>query len=247
MLVRHRELTKPQASPYHQRLNAGLKPQRLKPGPKPTGTSAERFSKSLGMSKPIYLKIEKGEREPTVDEVEQIAALLHMTWRARAALFRRALHCEPTVAAESAAGSPLPTIQRALLAGAPSCVTDLAYNIASHNDLFATLLPHAATSGPAAARPNLMRAALLQPYADRWSANSPEWQEELTAELIESVALHQDHPELQQLHTEVSEDPVAGPVYANAPRYVFPDRDCKLLLSRTFPELGVRHLFFLCE
>ncbi|QZY21022.1 hypothetical protein K7C20_37575 [Streptomyces decoyicus] len=95
-------------------------------------------------------------------------------------------------------------------------MTDLAYNIRSHNDQFTALLPHAAADSSAGPRPNLMRATLLRPQASQWTDNSAEWAEELTAELAEAVTLHPDNRELRGLHEEVTADPVAGPIYADA-------------------------------
>ncbi|WP_284050451.1 hypothetical protein [Streptomyces sp. MCA2] len=100
-----------------------------------------------------------------------------------------------------------------------SCLTDLAYNIRSHKDQFAALLPHAAIGPSADPRPNLMRAILLRPQAPQWAGDSTEWAEELTAELVEAVSLHPDNRELLELHEEVAADPETGPLYANAHRY----------------------------
>ncbi|MGW2028538.1 MmyB family transcriptional regulator, partial [Streptomyces decoyicus] len=135
-----------------------------------------------------------------------------------------------------------PVLRQALLDPQASCLTDLAYNIRNHNDQFATLLPHAATGPSAGPRPNLIRATLLNPQAPQWTGNSTEWAEELTAELVEAVALHPNNPELLELHEEVAADPEAGPVYADAHRYTFPDRDSTVVVSHSFPELNTRQV-----
>ncbi|MEJ8652682.1 helix-turn-helix domain-containing protein [Streptomyces sp. MS1.AVA.3] len=210
--------------------------------PARTRISAELFAKSLGVSKPYYLKIENGRQPPKAEELEQIAELLKMTWRARAALYRRALGCTPVLPAPPRPGTAEPVLREALLEPRASCLTDLAYNIRSYNDQFAALLPHAASGSSAGPRPNLIRATLLRPQASQWTDNCTEWAEELTAELIEAVSLHPDNPELLQLHEEVAADPEAGPVYADAHRYAFPDRDSKVVVSHSFPELNTRQV-----
>ncbi|MFD0169914.1 hypothetical protein ACFVJH_38175 [Streptomyces decoyicus] len=138
-----------------------------------------------------------------------------------------------------------PVLREALLEPQASCLTDLAYNIRSHNDQFATLLPHAAITPSAGPRPNLLRATPLRPQASQWADNSAEWTEELTAELIEAVSLHPDNRELLGLHEEVAADPVAGPVYADAHRYTYPDRDSKVVVSHSFPELNTRQVILI--
>ncbi|MGW7640249.1 MmyB family transcriptional regulator [Streptomyces decoyicus] len=165
-----------------------------------------------------------------------------MTWRARAALYRPALGCTPVIAAPPRPGTTEPVLREALLEPQASCLTDLAYKIRSHNDQFTALLPHAAIGPSAGPRPNLIRATLLRPQASQWADNSTEWTEELTAELVEAVALHPDNPELLELHEEVAADPEAGPVYADAHRYVYPDRDSKVVVSHSFPELNTRQV-----
>ncbi|AWN24869.1 helix-turn-helix domain-containing protein [Streptomyces sp. NEAU-S7GS2] len=234
LLVHHRELGNPQDMGWRGTTSG-------RPGRPRTRISAELFAKSLGVSKPYYLKIENGRQHPKVDELEQIAELLKMSWRARAALFRRALGCAPVLAAARRPETE-PVLRQALLEPQASCRTDLAYNIRSHNDQFAALLPHAVIGSSADPRPNLMRAMLLWPPASEWAGSSAEWAEELTAELVEAIAVNPDNRELLELHEEVAADPVAGPVYANAHRYIFPDRDCKVVVSHSFPELNTRQL-----
>ncbi|MFC9234888.1 hypothetical protein ACFTZK_00025 [Streptomyces decoyicus] len=64
----------------------------------------------------------------------------------------------------------------------------------------------------------------------------------MPAELVEAVSLHPDNHELLKLREEVAADPEAGPIYANAHRYAFPDRDGKVVVSHSFPELNTRQL-----
>ncbi|MGW9171080.1 MmyB family transcriptional regulator [Streptomyces decoyicus] len=240
LLIHHRELRTPQDMGWQATTNSG-------PGRPRRGISAELFAKSLGVSKPYYLKIENGRQPPKAEELEQIAALMKMTWRARAALFRRALGCTPVLAAPPQPGTAEPVLREALLEPQASCLTDLAYNIRSHNDQFAALLPHAAISSSADPRPNLIRATLLRPQASQWTGNSAEWAEELTAELVEAIALHPNNPELLELHEEVAADPETGPVYADAHHYTFPDRDSKVVVSHSFPELNTRHVILVSD
>ncbi|WP_405413077.1 helix-turn-helix domain-containing protein [Streptomyces decoyicus] len=204
--------------------------------------SAELFAKSLGVSKPYYLKIENGRQPPKAEELEHIAELLKMTWRARAALHRRALGCTPVLPAPPRPGTTEPVLRRALLEPQASCLTDLAYNIRSHNAQFTALLPHATIGPSTGPRPNLIRAPLLHPQASQRADNSTEWAEELTADLVEAVSLHPDNHELLELHEEVAADPSAGPIYADAHRYVYPDRDSKVAVSHNFPELNTRQV-----
>ncbi|WP_327707028.1 helix-turn-helix domain-containing protein [Streptomyces decoyicus] len=159
--------------------------------------SAELFAKSLGVSKPYYLKIENGQQPPKTEELEQIAELLKMTWRARAALYRRALGCTPVLPPPPHPETTEPALRQALLEPQATCHTDLAYNIRSHNDQFTALLPHAATGSSVDPHPNLIRATLLRPQASQSVDNSTEWIEELTAELAEAVTLHPDNRELR--------------------------------------------------
>ncbi|MEU9489268.1 helix-turn-helix domain-containing protein, partial [Streptomyces decoyicus] len=235
LLVHHRELRTPQDMGWQATTSSG-------PGRPRTRISAELFAKTLGVSKPYYLKIENGRQQPKTEELEQIAELLKMTWRARAALFRRALGCTPVLAAPPRPGSTEPVLRQALREPQASCLTDLAYNIRTHNDQFAALLPHATIGPTTGPRPNLIRATLLRPQASQWADNSTEWAEELTAELVEAVSLHPDNRELLGLHEEVAADPVAGPVYADAHRYEYPDRDGKVVVSHNFPELNTRQV-----
>ncbi|MFJ5804254.1 helix-turn-helix domain-containing protein [Streptomyces decoyicus] len=235
LLVHHRELRTPQDVGWRSNPSGG-------PGRPRRRISAELFAKSLGVSKPYYLKIENGQKQPKAEELEHIAELLQMTWRARAALYRRALGCTPIRPAPPHPGTTEPALRQALLEPQASCLTDLAYNIRSHNDQFAVLLPHAAASSSAGPRPNLIRATLLHPQASQWTDNSTEWTEELTAELTEAVSLHPDNHELLELHEEVAADPSAGPVYADAHRYTYPDRDSKVVISHSYPELNTRQV-----
>ncbi|MGW2028523.1 MmyB family transcriptional regulator [Streptomyces decoyicus] len=235
LLVHHRELRTPQDMGWQATTSSG-------PGRPRTRVSAELFAKSLGVSKPYYLKIENGRQQPKTEELEHIAALLKMTWRARAALYRRALGCTPVLPAPPRPEYAEPVLRQALLEPQATCHTDLAYNIRSHNDQFTALLPHAATGPSAGPRPNLIRATLLRPQASKWADNSTEWAEELTAELVEAVALHPNNRELLELHEEVAADSVAGPVYADAHRYAYPDRDSKVVVSHSFPELNTRQV-----
>ncbi|WP_327707048.1 helix-turn-helix domain-containing protein [Streptomyces decoyicus] len=235
LLVHLRELATPQDVGWHGTTSGG-------PGRPRDRISAELFAKSLGVSKPYYLKIENGQQQPKVEEVEQITELLKMTWRARAALYRRALGCTPVLPAPPRPGSTEPALRQALLEPQASCLTDLAYNIRSHNNQFTALLPHAALAPSTGPRPNLIRATLLHPQASQWADNSAEWTEELSAELVEAAALHPDNHELLGLHEEVAADPVASPIYADAHRYVFPDRECKVVVSHSFPELNTRQV-----
>ncbi|MFC9227493.1 helix-turn-helix domain-containing protein [Streptomyces decoyicus] len=240
LLVHHRELRTPQDVGWRGTTSGG-------PGRPRDRISAELFAKSLGVSKPYYLKIENGQQHPKAEELEQIAELLKMTWRARAALYRRALGCTPVLPAPPRPETTEPVLRQALLEPQASCLTDLAYNIRSHNDQFTALLPHAATGSSADPRPNLIRATLLRPQATQWADNSTEWAEELTAELAEAAALHPDNHELLELHEEVAADPVAGPVYADAHRYVYPDRDGKVVISHSFPELNTRQVILVSD
>ncbi|MGW9429967.1 MmyB family transcriptional regulator [Streptomyces decoyicus] len=226
----------------HPRTWDGRPPRAAGPAGPGGRVSAELFAKSLGVSKPYYLKIENGQQPPKAEELEHIAELLTMTWRARAALYRRALGCTPVLPAPPRPGTAEAVLREALLEPQASCLTDLAYNIRSHNDQFATLLPHAATGSSVGPRPNLMRATLLRPQASQRAGNSAEWAEELTAELVEAVSLHPNNHELLGLHEQVAADPVTGPVYADAHHYAYPDRDSKVMVSHSFPELNTRQV-----
>ncbi|MET7801920.1 helix-turn-helix domain-containing protein, partial [Streptomyces decoyicus] len=179
LLVHHRTLRTPQDVGWRSTTSGG-------PGRPRKRISAELFAKSLGVSKPYYLKIENGKKTPKAEELEHIAEILKMTWRARAALYRRALGCTPILPALPRPGTSEPALRQALLEPQATCLTDLAYNIRSHNDQFTALLPHAAASSSAGPRPNLIRAMLLRPQASEWADNSTEWAEELTAELVEA-------------------------------------------------------------
>ncbi|MEJ8652667.1 hypothetical protein WKI65_32530 [Streptomyces sp. MS1.AVA.3] len=148
--------------------------------------------------------------------------------RARAALYRRTLGCTPVLPAPPRPECAKPVLRKALREPQASCLTDLAYNIRSHNDQFTALLPHTAIGPTAGPRPNLIRATLLRPQASQWAGNSTEWSEELTAELAEAVSLHPD--------------PVTGPIYADSHRYAFPDRDSKMVVSHSFPERNTRQV-----
>ncbi|MFF4283191.1 hypothetical protein ACFY0Z_30965 [Streptomyces kronopolitis] len=230
LLVQHRQRGDPR--------DLGWKPKPgIRPGRHRTRIAAELLAKELGVSKPYYLDIENSVRQAEVEELEHIAVLLKMTWRARAALFRRALGCVPMTPHPEV---PAPVLHHDRLQEQPTCLTDLAYNVLDHNALFAALLPRVANSRPASPRRNLMRATLLHPRAGMWRGT--EWAQELAAELLEAVAMHPDNAELQQLHAEAAAHEQAGPIYAEASRYEFPDREGNLLLSHTLADLGVRHL-----
>lgn len=238
LLVEHRQRGNPQDLGWRDRPG-------VRPGRRRTWISTDLLAKKLGVSKPYYQDIENSARQPKIEELEQIAALLKMTWRARAALFRRALGCIPVVAPLPHPGTPTPALDHTRLLEQPTCLTDLAYNVLTHNEHFAALLPRVATSRPTGPRRNLLRATLLQPRAGQWRGAA--WAQELTAELIEAVATHPGNAELQRLHAEVSAHEQLGATYAQASRYVFPDRESHLLLSHASAELGVRHLTLIRE
>lgn len=127
------------------------------------------------------------------------------------------------------------------------CVTDRAYNVLNYNDQFAQTFLSTAAARQAARRLNLMRALLLDPRTRKQTATSVEWVQELTAELVESVALSPADADLQQLHAEVAADSLVGPAYEDAPGYTYPDRQSKFLLSHTLPGLGLRQIILVWE
>lgn len=237
-LVRHRELRSPQDLGRPSQMS----PRRGRPWSR---ISMELMAKEIGVSKPYYRQIEHGTREPKASELDQIAAVLQMTWRGRAALFRRALGCEPTAASGSGTVSAPAGLRHCLLARQPSCVTDHAYNVLSFNEDFTKVYP--AVAGGPAGQHNLLRALLLDPQAREQAATSPEWIQELTAELAEAAAFYPADATLQELHQAVAADHLIGPLYEEAPSYTYPDRDCKYVLSHALPGPGLRQLTLVCE
>ncbi|REK84514.1 hypothetical protein DY245_42925 [Streptomyces inhibens] len=175
----------------------------------------------------------------TPKELKQVADLLQMTWRARVALYRRALRSEP----HPSSGGPVTPASdsswaRGLLSQ-PTCLVDTSFAVLDWNQPFAKLVR---VSERRLARGNLMSLLLMEDVAREW-ADGDTWQEILAAELIEAAALHwTESPHLQQLHEAALDDPVVGSVYEKSAGYTFPERNCKLAMRYLHP--GVQEVTF---
>lgn len=93
LLVHHRRLRSPEDVGWTASTSSSNATARASRGRPRTFVSGEMLAKRAGVSKLTYQQTEHGVREPKASELEEIATLLQMTWRARAALFRRALGC----------------------------------------------------------------------------------------------------------------------------------------------------------
>ncbi|MEU3878089.1 helix-turn-helix domain-containing protein [Streptomyces sp. NPDC029704] len=199
------------------------------------------LARFLGIWRRWYGQLESGKRVPKVEELEQIAHFLEMTPRARTALFRRALSCDPMPWPTYGDAGAAPTLWQASMDAHPTCLTDAGFTILRHNDRFASRFPYAVV-GDEGSTPNLIRLLVLRPEAREHLSAWGQWAELLTAELAEALALHRENQELQRLHREVSEDQAAGPVYARAATYLFPDDECKAALIEAPSVAGARQL-----
>ncbi|MFB7631930.1 hypothetical protein ACFC0M_13410 [Streptomyces sp. NPDC056149] len=227
------------------RTEFGWRPQERRDGRgRPvTGIDQGTMARLFGRESLWYRQRENGVKPFTIGELDRIADRLGMTWRARVALFRRALGCDPhPVAGPASTNSPRTNAWwTKMLKPHAACLTDAAFNLLDHNAEFATML------GPLtvdqSSHTNVMRLLLLDASAPTAHRSKEAWHAPLAAELIEAVALHANDPDLRQLHADALRNPTVGPLYRGSAAYTFPDQNSRILVTTLHP--GVRRVAFL--
>lgn len=234
LLSAHRQVADPREFGWRE-------PRGRTAGRKPgTRVVHEQIARKMGRSRMWYIYRETGVVPFTVAELEQVADLLHMTWRARVALYRRALRCEPLPSGPGAPSSAGDAAWARSLASQPTCLVDDAFNLRDYNAEFASFIRVAKRR---LARSNLMSLLLLEDLAGNQWREREMWQEALAAELIEAAALRwHAQPELQRLHVTALEHPQTGALYKEARNYLFPERSWKLLIRS--PQAGLLEITF---
>ncbi|ANZ13423.1 hypothetical protein ACH4YO_37885 [Streptomyces noursei] len=193
----------------------------------------KHFAAKMGKSPAWYARRMSGRPPFATAELQQVADLLRMTWRARVALYRRSLQAEPHPSCLTDANAIDASEWARGHLSRPTCLVDTNFALLEYNEPFANLLR---VGKRRLSRANLMELVLLEEVTrERWP-DWEAWHEMLLAELIEAVALHwEESPELQQLHATIRADPISGPAYQKAPGYTFPDLNRKLLIRLVRP------------
>ncbi|MFE6685028.1 hypothetical protein ACFVFQ_00980 [Streptomyces sp. NPDC057743] len=190
-----------------------------------------------------YRQRENGVKPFTTGELDRIADRLGMTWRARVALFRRALGCDPhPLPGPKSANSPHADAWWAnVLKPHAACLTDTAFNLLDHNAEWVAAFGSLTADQPS--HTNLMRRLLLDDSARTGHPDTGIWHAPLAAELIEAVALHPNDPDLRQLHADALRNPTIAPLYRGSASYTFPDQNSRILVTSLHP--GIRQIAFL--
>ncbi|MGW0909607.1 MmyB family transcriptional regulator [Streptomyces sp. NPDC002853] len=207
-------------------------PQRAGRGRRAKGLSQVQVARALHVSERTYAALERGTiASPTPELLDSVARVLRMEDRERSALYAYALGHEPPTSMDPAAGTDVPSAWRKAVrkvTGQPCYINDIAWNILAANDDFIHMFPQEPGKPPRLPEQNLMRWMLLREEAREhhlvdWEKR---WAEPVAAKLRTTVAAHPQNENLRLLAQEVSDDPVAGPIYHNRNiAYVQPDGD----------------------
>ncbi|MGW7072344.1 MmyB family transcriptional regulator [Streptomyces sp. NPDC054855] len=207
-------------------------PQRAGRGRRAKGLSQVQVAQALHVSERTYAALERGTiASPTPDLLDSVARLLRMEDHERSALYVYALGHEPPTPMDPAAGTNVPSAwQKAVrkVTGQPCYINDVAWNILAANDDFIRMFPQTPGKPPRLPEQNLMRWMLLREEAREhhlvdWEER---WAKPVAAKLRTTVAAHPGNEDLRLLAQEVSDDPVAGPIYHDPDiAYVQPDGD----------------------
>lgn len=205
-------------------------PQRAGRGRRARGLSQVQVAQALHVSERTYAALERGTMTtPASELLDAVARVLRMADHERSALYVYALGHEPPTSMDPAAGTNVAAAwQKAVqkVSGQPCYINDIAWNILAANDDFIRMFPQEPGMPPRLPEQNLMRWMLLR--EDAREHHLVDWEERwanpVAAKLRTTVAAHPENEDLQRLAQEVSDDPVAGPIYHNHNiAYVQPD------------------------
>jgi transcriptional regulator with XRE-family HTH domain len=195
-------------------------PQKAGRGRRARGLSQAQVAQALFVTEKTYADLERGNTsQPTAEFLDSVAKVLRMEERERAALYVYALGYEPPLPMDPMAGTVVNQAWQVAVdavSGQPCYINDVAWNVLAANEEF---------------KRNLMRWMLLcedarEHHLVDWETR---WAPRIAAQLRTAVATHPGNCDLQQLHKDVNEDPVAGPIYRgdHSLAYIHPDGDTR--------------------
>lgn len=205
-------------------------PERTGRGRRSPGLSQAQVAQALFVTERTYALLERGDMAaPNTAFLDNVAKVLRMGERERAALYVYALGYEPSIPMDPHSGANVPpTWQQAVnnVAGQPCYINDVAWNVLAANDDFIRMFPQTPGQTPSLPEQNLMRWMLLREDAREHHLVDWEkfWAEPVAAQLRTAVSSHPENEDLQQLAREVEEDPVVGPIYRTSDiAHIHPD------------------------
>ncbi|MEE1931255.1 helix-turn-helix domain-containing protein [Streptomyces sp. TRM 70351] len=210
------------------------RPQRVGRGRRSRGLSQAQVAQALFVTERTYAEFERGKTsQPSTEFLDNVATVLRMNERERNVLYVYALGYEPPFPMDPCAGTNVaPAWQVAVdsVSGQPCYINDVAWNVLAANDDFKRMFPQSEGKAPELPERNLIRWMLLREDAREhhlvdWDTR---WAPQVAAQLRTAVAAHSENEDLQLLDREVSEDPVAGPIYRDhSLAYIHPDGDAR--------------------
>lgn len=225
-------------------------------GRRSVGISQAQTAQALFVSERWYASLERGDMvNPSTEFLDKVAKVLRMEERERAALYVFTLGYEPSVPLDPMAGTNVASAwQQAVscVTGQPCYINDVAWNVLAANEDFIRMFPQAPNHPPRLPEQNLIRWMLLREDAREHHLVNWEkgWAEPVAAQLRTAVAAHPENKDLQQLDREVSDDPVAGPIYrSHNIDYVNPDGDTRVMRHAGYeaPQGSTDHRTRCCE
>jgi transcriptional regulator with XRE-family HTH domain len=231
-------------------------PKRTGRGRRSPGLSQAQVAGALFVTERTYADFERGKTpEPSTEFLDNVATVLRMNERERNVLYVYALGYEPPFPMDPCAGTNVdPAWQVAVsrISGQPCYINDVAWNVLAANDDFKRMFPQSEGKTPELPERNLIRWMLLREDAREhhlvdWHTR---WAPPVAAQLRTAVAAHPENEDLQLLDKEVSDDPVAGPIYRDLSlAYIHPDGDSRPMrhAGYTPPRGGEDHRSRCCE
>ncbi|MCX5384494.1 helix-turn-helix domain-containing protein [Streptomyces sp. NBC_00083] len=194
-------------------------PRRTGRGRRSPGLSQAQVAQALFVTERTYGHLERGEMPaPSQGFLDSVCKVLRLEEGERTALYIYALGYEPPTPLDPTSGTSVaPAWQKAVneVTGQPCYINDVAWNLLAYNDDFVSIFPQVEGEAPRVPEQNLIRWMLLR--EDAREHHLVDWEEQwagpVAAQLRAAVATHPQNKDLQQLHEEVSEDPVSGPIY----------------------------------
>ncbi|MFF9458047.1 MmyB family transcriptional regulator [Streptomyces flaveolus] len=209
-------------------------PKRTGRGRRSRGLSQAQVAQALFVTEKTYAEFERGNTsQPSTEFLDNVAKVLNMAERERAALYVYAVGYEPPFPLDPMAGTNVdPAWQVAVncVSGQPCYINDVAWNVLAANDDFKLMFPQPEGKSPELPERNLIRWMLLcedarEHHLVDWDTR---WAPQVAAQLRTAVAAHPCNADLLQLDKEVNDDPVAGPIYRDhSLAYIHPDGDAR--------------------
>ncbi|MET9364421.1 helix-turn-helix domain-containing protein [Streptomyces sp. NPDC006632] len=217
-------------------------PKRTGRGRRSQGLSQAQVAQALFVTERTYGHLERGDMPaPSQEFLDSVSKVLRLEESERTALYIYALGYEPPTPLDPTSGmSVAPAWQQAVnrVTGQPCYINDVAWNILACNQDFVSIFPQVEGQAPRLPEQNLIRWMLLREDAREhhlldWER---QWAGPVSSQLRAAVATHPKNKDLKQLHEEVCDDLVAGPIYRSPHlTYRHPDGDTRGMRHPGFP------------